>query len=326
MDRNHRMELQYDGTGLHGWAKQGALCTVEGSLEEAFRTVLGRAPALRVAGRTDAGVHARRQVVSLRLPAGIDLSRLHRSLDALTPPGVAITCIQPAPEGFDARKDAKSRVYRYYLARSPVLSPFWRRYCWHVPGGFDVEILRAAAAAVVGSHDFTAFTPAETEHAYFRRLVMRCDWKPARQGLAPGWGTGRAAVGGELMYLEIEADAFLRHMVRALVGTIVELAQGKRAPADFECLLQGAERDAAGFTAPPHGLFLWDVNYDRASKTAATGVESGHQVPRLQAAKNAERSLDGHADRHVCDPKGAPGAFRAKPLDPTSWGRPNPTS
>lgn len=260
MEQNHRMELQYDGTGLHGWAKQDGLPTVEGSLEAAFCTLLGAAPTLRVAGRTDAGVHARRQVVSLGLPPGTDLGRLTRSLNALTPPGIAVTRIVRARQGFDARKDATSRVYRYYLSVAPVVSPFWRPYCWHVVGTVDLDVLRGIAAAVVGRHDFTAFTPTETEHVFFDRLVLRCAWKRARGAVAD--------VPGGVLFLEIEAEAFLRHMVRTLVGTMVDVAQARISSEDLQHLLQGAGRETAGATAPAHGLFLWDVKYLTAPRPA----------------------------------------------------------
>jgi tRNA pseudouridine38-40 synthase len=281
VDRNHRMELQYDGTGLHGWAKQDGLSTVEGSLEKALRTVLGFAPELQVAGRTDAGVHARRQIVSLRLPPGTDLTRLRASLNALTPPGIAVMRLTLAPQWFNARKDASSRLYRYYVSLLPVASPFTSRYSWHVLGAVDLAVLREAAAVVVGRHDFRAFTPTETEHVFFDRLVARCAWKRA-VGSAPGAGLSTGAPGvsrargvgdgtqapgssqaAGLFYLEIEAEAFLRHMVRALVGTMMEMAQGRRSPDDFKRLLRGATRNEAGPTAPPHGLFLWDVTYRR---------------------------------------------------------------
>ncbi len=241
------MELQYDGTGLHGWAKQNGLVTVEGCLETALQTLLGCVPALRVAGRTDAGVHARRQVVSLLLPAGVDPARLTRSLNALTPAGVAVTRIVRAPKDFDARKGATSRVYRYYISTASVVSPFLSNYCWQVPGRLDLLALRDTGKVTVGRHDFTAFTPAETEHTFFEKVVLRCAWKRSREG-----GT---------MYLEIEADGFLRHMVRTLVGTMAEVAQGKRTLDGFGRLLDGAPREAAGLTAPARGLFLWDVRY-----------------------------------------------------------------
>jgi tRNA pseudouridine38-40 synthase len=268
VDCNYRMELQYDGTGLHGWAKQRGLLTVEGCLEGALRTVLGQAPRLCVAGRTDAGVHARRQVANLRLPSGIDLVRLAASLNALTPPGVAVTRIVRTLPGFDARRDAVSRTYRYFLSTAEVVSPFWGPFCWRVYGELDVGALRAAAGGVTGRHDFTTFTPTDTEHVFFDRLVVRCAWRKVGGGSSlgpPGPGKG-------LIYLEIEAEAFLRHMVRALVGTMVEVGQGKRTLADFGRLLEGSSREKAGRSAPAHGLFLWDVRYHPAVRRATCGA------------------------------------------------------
>jgi tRNA pseudouridine38-40 synthase len=249
-ERTYCLELQYDGTGLHGWAKQVGCLTVEGSLEEAFGTVLGRVPTLRVAGRTDAGVHARRQVVSLRLPVGTDTGRLARSLNALTPHGVAVTGLRPAPAGFDARGDATSRSYRYFLQSGGVESPFASRYCWRVMAPVRVDLMRPAAALIQGRHDFTAFTPTETRHVFFHRSVLHCSWR--------SWGADR-------LVLHIEAETFLRHMVRTLVGTMVEVGRGRRTLADFERLLRGAPRDEAGLAAPPRGLFLWDVKYPEAT-------------------------------------------------------------
>ncbi len=271
MERNCRMELQYEGTGLHGWAKQGSLPTVEGSLELAFRTACGRVPKLRVAGRTDAGVHALRQVVSLSIPAGTDLGRLRTSLNALTPPGVVVTRIVRAPAGFDARRDATSRIYRYFLSTLPVIPPFWRRYCWHVSGPLNLDAMCAAAGAVVGRHDFRAFTPTETGHVFFNRVVLRCSWKHVRGAWVPV--AGRVCAGGQvreyaagMFCLEIEAESFLRHMVRTLVGTMLEVGQGRRSLDDFERLLQEERREEAGRTGPAQGLFLWDVKYGRAKQ------------------------------------------------------------
>jgi tRNA pseudouridine38-40 synthase len=249
------MELQYDGTGLHGWAKQDGLVTVEGSLEKAFRTVVGSVPSLRVAGRTDAGVHARRQVVSLCLPKGTDLGRLTASLNALTPPGITIMRMARAADDFDARKNAISRTYRYFLSTAGVVSPFWSRYCWHTQLSLDAHLLAAAAEVAIGRHDFTAFTPVKTEHAYFQRVVLSCAWRRGA-GAGPPTATGRG-----LLCLEIEADSFLRHMVRALVGTMLEVGEGKRNLESYRRLLGGATRETAGRSAPAHGLFLWDVRY-----------------------------------------------------------------
>jgi tRNA pseudouridine38-40 synthase len=258
LDATHRMELQYDGTGLHGWSKQEGLPTVEGCLEKAFATVLGSIPALRAAGRTDAGVHARRQVVSLRLPPETDLVRLATSLNALTPSGIVVTRIARAPDDFDARKDAASRVYRYLLSTAPAASPFVSRYCWQRPGKLDRQAMNVAAEATMGRHDFSAFTPAQTEHVFFDRTVNHCVWRQATMAMAAVGGRG---IGSGLLCLEIEANAFLRHMVRAIVGTMVEVGEGKRDVDSFRRLLGGGFRDKVGPTAPAHGLFLWDVRY-----------------------------------------------------------------
>jgi tRNA pseudouridine38-40 synthase len=273
------MDLQYDGTGLQGWARQNGFQTVEGCLEQALQTVLGRAPRLRVAGRTDAGVHARRQVVSLVLPAGMDLLKLRRSLNALTPPGIAIVELRPASAAFDARKDALSRTYRYFLSTQPVVSPFWTRYCWQAHGDLDLDLLEAAAALVAGRHRFTAFTPTDTEHVFFDRTVLRCRWTlvgnaSSHGPIGPALSTRSAARAGAMLCLEIEADAFLRHMVRSLAGTMVEVGQGERSVEGFRQLLEGAPREAAGPTAPAHGLFLWDIRYGR-------GARAGRMKPPL---------------------------------------------
>jgi tRNA pseudouridine38-40 synthase len=220
--------------------------TVEGCLEPAFVTALGQAPRLQVAGRTDAGVHARRQVVSFKAPSSLDLRRLLVSLNALTPSGIVITKLAPARPGFDARRDALSRCYRYHVASGPAASPFWKRYSWWLPGRLDVGLMRESASLVVGRHDFTAFTPTETEHIHFHRLVTRCAWTRRRDGI---------------LTLDIEAESFLRNMVRALVGTMVEVGRGRRTLEEFGRLLQGADRTAAGSTAPARGLFLWDIRY-----------------------------------------------------------------
>jgi tRNA pseudouridine38-40 synthase len=224
--------------------------------------VLGAAPTLRVAGRTDAGVHAQLQVVSLQLPRGTDLGKLAASLNALTPPGIVVARIARARAGFDARKDATGRGYRYFLCCDKVASPFWARYCWLVGHPLDRHLLDAAAGATLGQHDFTAFTPAETEHVFFDRTVQRCVWR--RLTGEPG-----------MLRLEIEADAFLRHMVRTLVGTMVEVAEGRRDLEGFRRLLDGAGREAAGPTAPAQGLFLWSIEYGGAAAAGSPSRQDG---------------------------------------------------
>lgn len=241
-----RMELQYDGSGLYGWARQPGLPTVEGHLRKAFATALGAAPVLTVAGRTDTGVHARRQVVSLWLPAGTNLSQLQGSLNALTPRCITITGMRRARPEFDARSDAVSRSYQYNIVNSRAVSPFWAPYCWSVPGTLDLVAMRQAAALVVGRHDFTAFTPTATEHVFFHRVVTDCRWTKHREGR---------------LTLHIEGQSFLRHMVRSLVGTMVEIGRGKGDLVEFARLLEGVSRDQAGRAAPAQGLFLWNIRY-----------------------------------------------------------------
>jgi tRNA pseudouridine38-40 synthase len=306
VERNHRMELQYEGTGLYGWAKQQGLGTVEGCLEDAFRTVLGVAPALRVAGRTDAGVHARRQVVSLLLPDELDLTKLRRSLNALTPAEIAVMDLRRATGTFDARKDATSRSYRYFVCTDPAVSPFWARYCWRLPcGDLDLVAMAEAAALVAGRHDFTAFTPTETDHVFFHRTVLRCRWtRPggvALSAMALGGAPSAARrrvddsgrLGSGMLCLEIEADAFLRHMARTLVGTMLEVGRGERTVEGFSRLLSGLPREEAGPTAPPSGLFLWDIRYGRR---AAGGAETGTDRPpygRIPGEADRSGSMSG---------------------------------
>jgi tRNA pseudouridine38-40 synthase len=202
-------------------------------------------PWLVVAGRTDTGVHAWRQVVSLELSPSPDAAPVLGSLNALTPAGLAVRSLQPAAPDFDARRDALSRSYRYFLWTGAVQNPFWRGYSWHVGAGLDEEAMAEAATMLLGRHDLTAFTPTESEHRVFVRNLLRCRWR----------------FRGELAWLEVEAPSFLRHMVRVIVGTLVEVGTGKLSPQEFAALLQGAPREAAGPTAPPQGLFLWRIRY-----------------------------------------------------------------
>jgi tRNA pseudouridine38-40 synthase len=212
---------------------------------------VGERPPLGVAGRTDAGVHALGQVVSLEL-AGDPPDALARRLNAVLPDEIVVRAAEPAPEGFDARRDATSRRYRFRILASAVPSPFERRLSVHWPHRLDRQALDACAAALVGTHDFTAFTPTETEHVRFERDVIAAEWRA---------DTLEPSHPGELLEFEIEADTFMRHMVRVLVGTMLEVAGARRTVADFKGLLEGAPRSAAGQTAPAHGLYLVGVRY-----------------------------------------------------------------
>ncbi len=240
-----RLDIEYDGSGFRGWARQPGLRTVQGELETALATVLREPVELTVAGRTDTGVHARGQVASFATAAELPTD-LARSLNGLGPDDVAVTAATVATDGFDARRDARSRSYRYRLLTRRAPSPFEQGRALWWPHRVDRAALDACAAALPGSHDFTAFTPTQTDHVRFERDVLAASW------------TGN----GDILEFEITADAFMRNMVRALVGTQMEVASGRRTPTSFAQLLAGAPRSAAGQTAPPHGLYLESVSYE----------------------------------------------------------------
>jgi tRNA pseudouridine38-40 synthase len=233
---------------------------VERELRSALERILRAPVALSVAGRTDAGVHAWGQVASFehagKLPDG-----LVQRVNAVAPDDLAVIAAEPAPDGFDARRDARSREYCYRVLASPAPSPFERGRALWWPHSVEVAELERCAALLPGTHDFTAFTPTDTEHVRFERDVLRAEWRgPAADSAAASAAAGFVA-GSRLLEFWIEADAFMRHMVRVLVGTMLEVAGGRRSADDFAALLEGAPRTAAGETAPPHGLYLAGVSY-----------------------------------------------------------------
>jgi tRNA pseudouridine38-40 synthase len=238
-----RLLIEYDGTDFCGWAVQPGLRTVQGELERALCVALrAERVTLTVAGRTDAGVHARAQVASYEGPP----ARVH-TLNALLPYDVAVLDCVSAPPGFNARSDATSRAYRYRLLTRLTRSPFDRGRALHWPHELDHDALRECADAMRGTHDFTAFTPTQTEHVRFRREVL--------------WAGGRRR-DADVLEFEIEADAFMRNMIRVLVGTMLEVGQRRRPLTQFAQLLKGRPREDAGVTAPPHGLELVGIGYD----------------------------------------------------------------
>ncbi|HEY5044945.1 MAG TPA: tRNA pseudouridine(38-40) synthase TruA [Solirubrobacteraceae bacterium] len=245
-----KLTIEYDGTDFAGWARQPGERTVQEELERALRTVLGDetpptldgAPLkLTVAGRTDRGVHAWAQVASYAHEA-VDPLRLNGLLDD----DIAVLAAEPAEDAFDARRDATSRTYCYRVLARRSRSVFERGRAFWWTGSLDREALAECAAALAGKHDFTAFTPSETEHSWFNCQIRRAEW------LAKG----------DLLEFWIEADMFLRHMNRVLVGTMLDVADGRRTVAEFKGLLEGRPRVEAGRTAPAHGLALAGVSYE----------------------------------------------------------------
>jgi tRNA pseudouridine38-40 synthase len=253
---SYRLDIEYDGAGFSGWARQQGLRTVQGELETALETVLREPVTLTVAGRTDAGVHARGQVASFQAEAGVPAD-LGRRLNGLCPRDIAVTAVVPAAEGFDARGDATSRTYLYRLLTRRPSSPFEQGRALWWPHRVDRGALDGCAAALRGRHDFTAFTPTQTDHVHFERIVFAAAWEE---------------LPGDILTFRISADAFMRSMVRVLVGTMLEASSSRRSVESFTALLGGAPRAAAGETAPPHGLYLESVAYEPTAGVGGQGT------------------------------------------------------
>lgn len=241
-----RLDIEYDGSGFRGWAAQPGLRTVQGELEAALGTVLREDVQLTVAGRTDTGVHALGQVASFETEAEVR-EDLARRLNGVGPDDIAVTAAKAVEDGFDARRDAKSRSYLYRILARSAPSPFEHGHALWWPHSLDRDVLHECAASLPGTHDFTAFTPTQTDHVRFERDVLAAEWSQD----------------GDVLSFRITADAFMRNMVRVLVGTMLrEASPTSQRGKSFTELLKGAPRSEAGDTAPPHGLCLESVSYD----------------------------------------------------------------
>jgi tRNA pseudouridine38-40 synthase len=241
----YKLVVEYDGTDFHGWQLQPDARTVQGVLEEAVAQLFGEAVRVNAAGRTDAGVHAAGQVVAFTTASARPVEIVSRALNALTPYDVTIRSVETVGDGFDPRRAASSRVYRYRIWNAAWRSPFWRRYAWHVARPLDSGRMAAAARALVGEHDFTSFRAADCDARHPVRVIHRSEVEAKDR----------------LLVYTVEANAFLRSMVRNIVGTLVEVGLGEREVAAIGELLAARDRSLAGETAPPCGLCLERVNY-----------------------------------------------------------------
>jgi tRNA pseudouridine38-40 synthase len=246
MIRNYRLLIEYDGSEFHGWQKQKDDRTVQGEIESALFTMTGQKIVINGSGRTDAGVHAYGQVANFKSDAGFDPDVFLKGLNSLLPEDVVIRECQEADMAFHARYDAQRKTYRYHIWNQAVPAAVMRQYVWFVRKKLNVNAMKTAARSLVGSHDFKSFEGTGSPRSSTVRRVFKAELNHAHE---------------TTILFEIEADGFLRFMVRNIVGTLVDVGHGKLTPHVFKRILLAKNRDLAGATAPPRGLFLTNVIY-----------------------------------------------------------------
>jgi tRNA pseudouridine38-40 synthase len=240
-----KLVIEYDGFDYCGWQVQDNAPTVQGVIEAALGKILGEPVRVNGAGRTDAKVHALGQVASFRCPSNIPTTAVQRALNSLLPRDVVVHDVREVPADFHARFSARGKMYAYRILNRPVRAPLRLRYAWHMPQLLDVSAMASAAAYLQGTHDFTSFQAAGSEVKTTERTLMGLTVSPE----------------GDEIIISCTANGFLRHMVRNIVGTLVEVGRGTRQPADVKRILNGCDRRLAGSTAPPQGLYLAQVFY-----------------------------------------------------------------
>lgn len=243
-----KLTVQYDGTDHIGWQRQAEGSSIQGAIEDALAAFEGKTVTVNGAGRTDAGVHALAQVASARMRAAHHAASIQRGLNAVLPPSIRVSRVEDASPAFHARFDAAAKTYEYRIVNAPFVSPFLSRYAWHVPRPLDLEAMKRAAEVLVGRHDFAVFQGTGSDVPHTIRTVESIEWQEGNGPDAP-------------LVLAITADGFLRHMVRSIAGTLVDIGLGRWPAAEAGEILASRDRSRAGRTAPPHGLFLRHVRY-----------------------------------------------------------------
>ncbi len=244
--RNIKLLIEYDGTNYLGWQVQPKGPTIQGMLGDKIKLLTGESIQLFGSGRTDAGVHALGQVAHFKTQSRMDLCSMQRALNSLLPRDIVIQKIEEVEEGFHARKHAKSKIYEYRILNRSLRSAFHRGYVWHIPQKLNLTQMKKATQCLIGEHDFSAFRTVGSSTRTTVRRVIQSEWKRGRGGF---------------IRFEIEANGFLKQMVRSIVGTLVEVGKGKINPEEFQKILTSKDRKKAGPTAPAQGLFLKEVKY-----------------------------------------------------------------
>ena len=246
MEKKFKLVIEYDGTAYHGWQRQKSDRSIQAEIEKALTVMTRQAITLSASGRTDAGVHALGQVAHFACETAIEPADFRRGLNSLLPDDIVIKTCKSVPDAFHARYDAKRKTYRYRILNRAVPTAVDRRYVWHLRKELQIEAMRAVVRHLVGRHDFKAFEGTGSPRTSTVRTILRADLKKETDGY---------------LIFEIEGDGFLRYMVRNIVGTLVEVGRGKITPEGFRAVLESKDREQAGATAPPQGLFLVAVDY-----------------------------------------------------------------
>ena len=240
-----RLTLEYDGSNYSGWQLQPRHDSIQGRIEASLERIFSTPIRVYGSGRTDAGVHARGQVAAISIPRPFEPAELRRALNAMLPADIVVLDVAPAPDDFDPRREARSRVYEYRVLNRAIASAFEYRYSWHVRDTLDLAAMNAAAQIFVGEHDFAAFRSLGTETTTTVRRVISSEWTRER----------------DIVGYRVEGTSFLRHMVRAMVAAMIEVGRGKLTPVKVGRILAGRDRQAAPANAPPGGLYLVEVRY-----------------------------------------------------------------